>query len=79
MTARPGLVRQNRLSPGPKHSEELMIDFFAGSGTTLNAVQLLNLADGGRRRCIQVTNNEVGDKAAEGLRALNHEPGDPAW
>jgi adenine-specific DNA-methyltransferase len=30
-----------------------------GSGTTLNAVHLLNLLDGGHRLCIQVTNNEV--------------------
>lgn len=37
----------------------LIVDFFAGSGTTLNAVNLLNAADSGQRRCILVTNNEV--------------------
>ena len=37
----------------------LIIDFFAGSGTTLNAVNLINAEDNGNRRCILVTNNEV--------------------
>lgn len=35
-----------------------ILDFFAGSGTTLHAVMLLNKEDGGRRQCILVTNNE---------------------
>jgi len=35
-----------------------VLDFFAGSGTTLHAVALLNAEDGGNRRCILVTNNE---------------------
>lgn len=39
----------------------LIVDFFAGSGTTLHAVNLLNKEDGGNRRCIVVTNNEVSD------------------
>lgn len=37
----------------------LILDFFAGSGTTLHATTLLNDFDGGNRRCILVTNNEV--------------------
>jgi adenine-specific DNA-methyltransferase len=37
----------------------LILDFFAGSGTTLHATLLLNAADEGTRRCILVTNNEV--------------------
>ena len=32
----------------------LILDFFAGSGTTLHAVNLLNAEDGGNRRCILV-------------------------
>ena len=36
-----------------------MLDFFAGSGTTMHAINLLNVEDGGNRRCIMVTNNEV--------------------
>jgi adenine-specific DNA-methyltransferase len=35
-----------------------ILDFFAGSGTTLHAVMALNAEDGGRRQCILVTNNE---------------------
>lgn len=39
-------------------SESIVLDFFAGSGTTLHAVMHLNKEDSGRRRCILVTNNE---------------------
>lgn len=35
-----------------------ILDFFAGSGTTLHATMQLNSEDGGHRRCILVTNNE---------------------
>ncbi len=37
-----------------------ILDFFAGSGTTLHATIQLNAEDGGRRQCILVTNNENG-------------------
>lgn len=36
----------------------LVLDFFAGSGTTLHATMQLNAEDGGHRQCILVTNNE---------------------
>lgn len=39
--------------------EATIIDFFAGSGTTMHAVNLLNAEDGGNRTCIMVTNNEI--------------------
>ena len=39
-------------------SDSVVLDFFAGSGTTLHAVAELNALDGGSRRCILVTNNE---------------------
>ena len=35
-----------------------ILDFFAGSGTTLHATMQLNAEDGGQRKCILVTNNE---------------------
>ncbi len=35
-----------------------VLDFFAGSGTTLHATMQLNSEDGGNRQCILVTNNE---------------------
>jgi len=36
----------------------VILDFFAGSGTTLHAAMQLNEADGGNRQCLMVTNNE---------------------
>lgn len=36
----------------------IILDFFAGSGTTGQAVMELNAEDGGNRKCILVTNNE---------------------
>lgn len=41
-----------------KSSETTILDFFAGSGTTLHATMALNAEDGGNRQCILVTNNE---------------------
>lgn len=38
----------------------LILDFFAGSGTTLHATMQLNAEDGGKRQCILCTNNENG-------------------
>lgn len=38
----------------------IILDFFAGSGTTLHAVMQLNDEDGGKRKCILCTNNENG-------------------
>ena len=40
--------------------EHIILDFFAGSGTTLHATMQLNAEDGGHRQCILVTNNENG-------------------
>lgn len=59
--------------------DALIVDFFSGSGTTLHAVNLLNAEDGGFRRCVCVTNNEVSadeqkDFVQKGLR-----PGDETW
>lgn len=57
----------------------LILDFFAGSGTTLHAVNLLNAEDGGRRRCIMVTNNEVSADEAKMLKDKGYQPGDAEW
>lgn len=65
------VVRNNR--------DAFIIDFFAGSGTTLHAVNLLNAEDGGHRRCILVTNNEVSHTEATELRQGGLQPGDPEW
>ena len=57
----------------------LIVDFFAGSGTTLQAVNLLNAEDDGNRRCIMVTNNEVSEKEANSLIQQGFVPGDDEW
>lgn len=57
----------------------LILDFFAGSGTTLHAVNLLNNIDGGKRRCILVTNNEVSNDEAKILEKKGFKPGDEEW
>ena len=57
----------------------LIVDFFAGSGTTLHAVNLLNAEDGGHRRCIMVTNNEVSDAEAKEMAKRGLKPGDDEW
>lgn len=57
----------------------LIVDFFAGSGTTLHAVNLLNAEDGGNRRCIMVTNNEVGEDIERELTTKGFKPGDEQW
>lgn len=57
----------------------LILDFFAGSGTTLHAVNLLNKEDGGHRRCIMVTNNEIGEPKEKELRQQGIRPGDEEW
>lgn len=41
-------------------TNSVVLDFFAGSGTTLHAVMNLNAEDGGHRTCILCTNNENG-------------------
>lgn len=57
----------------------LIVDFFAGSGTTAHAVLRLNRQDGGRRRSVVVTNNEVSVQEQDALRARGLRPGDPEW
>ena len=57
----------------------LIVDFFSGSGTTMHAVNLLNAEDGGHRRCIMVTNNEVSADEAKMLKDKGHQPGDAEW
>jgi adenine-specific DNA-methyltransferase len=59
--------------------DALVLDFFAGSGTTLHAVNLLNKEDNGHRRCILVTNNEVSDLEAKALTLQGFKPGDKEW
>jgi adenine-specific DNA-methyltransferase len=57
----------------------LVLDFFAGSGTTAHAIVRLNRQDGGRRQAIVVTNNEVSVDEAKSLAERGHHDGDPEW
>lgn len=57
----------------------LVVDFFAGSGTTAHAVMRLNHQDGGHRRCICVTNNEVSADEQKALVAKGLRQGDAEW
>ncbi len=59
--------------------DAVVLDFFAGSGTTAHAVARLNRQDGGGRQSISVTNNEVSDAEARQLRKAGPRPGDPEW
>ncbi|WP_314853941.1 DNA methyltransferase [uncultured Microbacterium sp.] len=56
-----------------------VIDFFSGSGTTAHALMRLNKQDGGRRRSISVTNNEVSADEQKALRQQGLRPGDKEW
>lgn len=60
-------------------SKALIVDFFAGSGTTLNAVNLVNFEDSGERRCILVTNNECSESEEKDLMSKGFFHGDEEW
>lgn len=48
---------------------DLILDFFAGSGTTAQAVMELNLEDGGNRQCICVQMPEILEETSEAYKA----------
>lgn len=48
-------------------NDDIILDFFAGSGTTAHAVMELNRADNGNRECILVTNNEITELNPNGI------------
>lgn len=61
-------------------SNALIVDFFAGSGTTSHAVMLLNHLDGGKRKSISITNNEIGpDTEKEFITKKKLRPTDAEW
>lgn len=68
------LVRWANNSP-----DAVILDFFGGSGTTAHAVMAMNAEDGGRRRSILVTNNEVNEASSNSMRKEGLRPGDPEW
>lgn len=60
-------------------NKAVVLDFFAGSGTTAHAVMRLNRQDSGIRQCISVTNNEVAAEEQNALCEQSLRPGDPDW
>jgi adenine-specific DNA-methyltransferase len=50
-------------------NDSMILDFFAGSGTTAHAVMALNAQDGGSRKCISVQLPEPTDKKSEAYKA----------
>jgi adenine-specific DNA-methyltransferase len=59
--------------------DALILDFFAGSGTTLHATVLVNAQDGGSRRCVLITNNEVRPETSAQLNRDGFFRGDPEF
>ncbi len=79
-----GLIRE--LVEQASSPDDLILDFFAGSGTTAHAVMSLNRADGGRRRFVLIEMGAYFDsvlkprviKAAYSAEWKNGLPGAPA-
>lgn len=64
---------------GISSENSVIVDFFAGTGTTLIATLLLNAEDGGKRRCICVTNNELSKGDESRLKKQGCNPNDSEW
>ena len=62
-----------------KNPSAVILDFFAGSGTTAHATMRLNKQDGGRRISISVTNNELSNDEEKTLINRGLSPGDEEW
>jgi adenine-specific DNA-methyltransferase len=52
-----------------KNNDDIILDFFSGSGTTAHAVMQLNAEDGGNRKFIMVQLPEVTDEKSEANKA----------
>ena len=62
-----------------KKKNAVVIDFFAGSGTTMHAVNLLNAEDDGKRTCIMVSNNEISEAEEKEFAKKDIQKGMPEW
>lgn len=67
-----------RIAVGHK-PQAVILDYFAGSGTTAHAVARLNHQDGGQRQSVSVTNNEVSATEASSLTRRGFRDGDLEW
>lgn len=68
-TPKPIPYIQEILKIGSSNSDDLILDFFAGSGTTAHAVMDLNAKDGGKRKYICVQLPESTDAKSEAHKA----------
>ena len=59
--------------------DAIIVDFFAGSGTTFQATCLLNAEDGGTRTSIVITSNELGETREKQLLKAKVRPGSEEW
>lgn len=64
---KPTALIKRLLQMSVNYEEAIVLDFFAGSGTTGQAVLELNKQYGGSRQFILVTNNEITDKSPKGI------------
>ena len=67
-----------RLVVGDKPNA-LIVDFFAGSGTTAHATMRLNHQDGGHRCSISVSNNEISAREEKEFTTKRLRQGDELW
>jgi adenine-specific DNA-methyltransferase len=72
-------VRDSLLPIVGDRPDALIVDFFAGSGTTFHATALINQIDGGSRRTVMVTNNEVSEADSKRLTKDGEYPGTTEW
>ena len=59
----------NRMLQLATSNDSVVVDFFAGSGTTAHSVIELNAKDGGNRQCISVQMPEVLEETSEAFKA----------
>lgn len=64
-TPKPVRLMERVLQIGAPEKDALVLDFFAGSGTTAQALLKMNQADGGKRRFILVSSREATEQEPE--------------
>jgi len=57
------------LKIGTSKKNDIVLDYFAGSGTTAHSIMKLNAEDGGSRKCISVQLSEETDEKSEAFKA----------
>src|SRR5262245_5980039 len=73
------LVRDTIATVCAKRPNAVIVDLFGGSATTYHATCMLNAEDGGKRQCVMVNHNEVGEKRAKWLHRILKAIGMKRW